>query len=78
MAPSVKTYYGDLARLPDNHRLLHWAQLKVYGEMLCQARDLPTLNLRLTYYEIARRDETDITECFCVAAFCITAITAFA
>ena len=24
-----KTYRGDLARMPDNHRALHWAQAKI-------------------------------------------------
>ena len=30
----VKTFRGDLAAQPANHRLLHWAQLKVYGALL--------------------------------------------
>jgi len=26
-----KTYRGDLNRMPENHRALHWAQLRIYG-----------------------------------------------
>ncbi|MFZ3206344.1 MAG: ATP-dependent DNA helicase, partial [Pseudomonas sp.] len=25
----IKTHRGDIARIPENHRLLHWAQAKV-------------------------------------------------
>src|SRR5688572_11235736 len=31
-----KTYRGELARMPDNHRALHWAQAKMYGAMMCR------------------------------------------
>ena len=41
----VKTYRGDLARMPANHRALHWAQAKVYGWLLCQARDLAEVDV---------------------------------
>ena len=32
----IKTHRGDISRIPANHRLLHWAQVKVYGWLLCQ------------------------------------------
>ncbi len=48
----VKTFKGDLARLPDNHRALHWAQAKVYGALLCQQQGLASLALALVYYDI--------------------------
>ena len=48
----VKTYRGYLTRQPDNHRQLHWAQAKVYGWLLCQARGLPSLSIALVYYDV--------------------------
>ena len=58
----VKTYRGDLARMPANHRALHWAQLKVYGHLLCAARGLASVRLALVYYDIASQKETHLTE----------------
>ncbi|WP_047195358.1 ATP-dependent DNA helicase [Caldimonas brevitalea] len=58
----VKTYRGDLARMPMNHRALHWAQLKVYGWLLCQQLGLPEVELALVYFDIGTRDETVLTE----------------
>ncbi len=60
----VKTFRGDLARVPDNHRALHWAQVKVYGWLLCQARELSELRLALVYFDIASGDETVIDALF--------------
>ena len=39
----IKTHRGDISRIPANHRLLHWAQVKVYGWLLCliPLRDRP-------------------------------------
>ena len=36
----IKTYRGDLTSMPDNHRHLHWAQVRVYGHLLCQQLDM--------------------------------------
>jgi len=58
----VKTYRGDLARQPANHRHLHWAQLKVYGHLLCAARGLPSLRLALVYFDIGSQKETLVIE----------------
>jgi Rad3-related DNA helicase len=58
----IKTYRGDLSRQPANHRHLHWAQLKVYGHLLCAARGLPSLRLALVYFDIASQKETLLTE----------------
>ena len=58
----VKTYRGDLARMPANHRALHWAQLKVYGHLLCAARGLASVRLALVYYDIASQKETQLAE----------------
>ncbi|MET0535617.1 MAG: ATP-dependent DNA helicase [Steroidobacter sp.] len=59
-----KTYRGDLARMPDNHRALHWAQVKMYGAMLCHKRQLPELRLALVYYDVDTEHETVVAETF--------------
>ncbi|MGZ3184081.1 MAG: ATP-dependent DNA helicase [Telluria sp.] len=58
----IKTHRGDLARVPDNHRHLHWAQARVYGHMLCQELGLQELNLALVYFDIGRQTETVLRE----------------
>ncbi len=58
----VKTYRGDLALQPANHRALHWAQLKVYGWLLCRQLDLQEIELTLVYFDIASQRETLIGE----------------
>jgi Rad3-related DNA helicase len=58
----IKTFRGELDRMPGNHRALHWAQLKVYGHLLCAARALPSLRLALVYYDIASQKETHLVE----------------
>src|SRR5690606_29760914 len=60
----VKTFRGDLARQPANHRSLHWAQAKVYGWMLCQARSLDRLKIAVVYLDVDSNDETVIEEIF--------------
>lgn len=59
-----KTYRGDLARMPDNHRALHWAQAKMYGAMLCRKQQLRTLRLALVYFDVDTEDETVVAEDF--------------
>jgi DNA excision repair protein ERCC-2 len=55
----IKTHRGDLARQqPANHRALHWAQAKVYGSLLCEARDLERLTLALVYFDVGSAKET--------------------
>jgi DNA excision repair protein ERCC-2 len=58
----IKTFRGDLGRMPDNHRHLHWAQLRVYGWLLCQQRGLTALTLALVYLDIGNQQETVLTE----------------
>jgi DNA excision repair protein ERCC-2 len=57
-----KTYRGNLARMPDNHRALHWAQLRIYGWLLCRERGLSSLHLALVYFDVATEEETVLTE----------------
>jgi Rad3-related DNA helicase len=58
----VKTYRGELTAIPDNHRQLHWAQVKIYGWLLCQQLRLPEVNLALVYFNIVSEQETLIRE----------------
>lgn len=54
----VKTYRGALADLPAQQQAMHWAQLKVYGWLMCQSRGLPALNLSLVYFDIVQQTES--------------------
>ncbi len=58
----VKTHRGDLSRMADNQWALHWAQVKVYGALLCAERGLDRLTLALVYLEISTGRETLLTE----------------
>lgn len=58
----VKTHRGDLARQPATQRALHWAQLRIYGWLLCATRGLPSLTLALVYFDIASQRETVFEE----------------
>jgi DNA excision repair protein ERCC-2 len=58
----VKTYRGDLARMPANHRNLHWAQAKVYGALLCAQLGRTELRVSLVYFEISSQEETSLVE----------------
>lgn len=58
----IKTHRGDLARQPDNHRQLHWAQAKVYAWLLCQARQLPAIDVALVYLDVDSDGQTVINE----------------
>jgi len=60
----IKTYCGDLGRMPANHRHLHWAQVKVYGWLLCHKLGLAQIRLGLVYFDIATQKETSLTERF--------------
>ena len=64
----IKTFRGDLARQPGNHRALHWAQLRLYGALLCRARGLSEVHLALVYFEIGSQQETVLTETATAAA----------
>lgn len=57
-----KTFRGDLARMKENHRALHWAQLKTYGALLCRRDALNYVDLALVYFDIDSREETVLKE----------------
>ncbi|OYT90678.1 MAG: ATP-dependent DNA helicase [Burkholderiales bacterium PBB3] len=58
----IKTHKGPLSRQPDNHRDLHWAQLKVYGALLCASQGRSELQLALVYLDVATGKETVLVE----------------
>ncbi len=60
----IKTYRGELAAMPENHRQLHWAQVKIYGWLLCKKLDLAEIRLVLVYFDIASQEETPFGEMF--------------
>lgn len=57
----VKTYRGNLDRMAANQRALHWAQVKIYGALLCAERGLERVTLVLVYLEITSGQETLLT-----------------
>ncbi len=60
----VKTYRGRLDAMAYNHRLLHWAQAKVYGALMCQSRELDEITLSVVYFDVNAQPETPETEVF--------------
>ena len=58
----IKTYRGDLQAMPANHRALHWAQVKIYGAMLCSDRKLERIELALVYFDLSAQRETVLIE----------------
>ena len=58
----IKTFRGDLNRMPANHRTLHWAQVKIYGWLLCCQRSLQEVTLALVYFDIGSQQETMLEE----------------
>lgn len=62
----IKTYRGELERMPANHRQLHWAQAKIYGGLMCQKLQLAEINLALVYFDIVSEKETSLVETWSV------------
>lgn len=60
----IKTFRGNLTLQPANHRHLHWAQVKIYGWLLCQQLDLAEVTLALVYLDIGSQKETVFSERF--------------
>jgi DNA excision repair protein ERCC-2 len=58
----IKTFKGELERMPANHRELHWAQARVYGWLLCSELGLPAITVSLVYFDIARQSETALEQ----------------
>jgi len=58
----VKTYRGRFDGIPDNHRHLHWAQLRVYGHLMCRQLGMEQVDLALVYFDIGSQQETALRE----------------
>ena len=58
----IKTHRGDPSCMAANQRALHWAQVRVYGALLCAERGLSAVTLALVYLEITTGRETVLTE----------------
>lgn len=63
----VKTFRGRVDAIPWNHQELHWAQLKVYGWLMCQARQLPSITLCLVYFDVVSQAEHPMAQEFAAA-----------
>jgi DNA excision repair protein ERCC-2 len=48
----VKTFRGRVEAIAWNHQALHWAQLKVYGWLMCETRGLDSITLSLVYLDV--------------------------
>lgn len=64
----IKTFYGDFNQIPENHRQLHWAQVKFYGWMLGRQKNVEKVNLALIYFHLKDEKEYRLEECWTVAA----------
>ncbi|MGE8642458.1 MAG: ATP-dependent DNA helicase, partial [Achromobacter sp.] len=58
----VKTYRGQLDSVRENHRVVHWAQARVYGHLLCQSRGLDQVRVALVYFNVVTEEETVLVE----------------
>lgn len=58
----IKTFYGDVERIPDNHRELHWAQARCYGWLYCAQHDCNEIDLSLIYFELTQEQEYPLVE----------------
>ncbi|MCX5590792.1 ATP-dependent DNA helicase [Alcaligenes endophyticus] len=54
----IKTYRGHFRNIAANQKALHWAQLKLYGAMLCETHEHECVTLALIYYHIDTHKET--------------------
>ncbi len=60
----IKTVRGEKVEIPQNHQALHWAQAKIYGWLLCEARNLAKIDVALVYFDIISQRERMLKERF--------------
>jgi DNA excision repair protein ERCC-2 len=63
----IKTFYGDIDRIPENHRNLHWAQAKCYGWLYCAQHQCDDITLSLIYFDLAHEQEYPFEETWSAA-----------
>ncbi|MBY5983837.1 ATP-dependent DNA helicase [Halomonas sp. DP5Y7-2] len=54
----IKTHRGRLARMADNQRALHWAQVRAYGALWCRQQRRERITLALVYLDLVTGRET--------------------
>ena len=60
----IKTIRGHPDEIPQNRRLLHWAQLQTYGALFCRERGMPEVTLALVYFDIASQTEVELRQVY--------------
>lgn len=60
----IKTYRGRLDAIPAHHRVLHQAQAKMYGWLLCDQLNLAGVTVAVIYFNIDSEKETSLAEYF--------------
>jgi len=60
----IKTVRGEKVAVPANHQALHWAQAKIYGWLLCDARGLAQIDIAVVYFDIVSQRERVLKERF--------------
>jgi DNA excision repair protein ERCC-2 len=65
----VKTFRGRVEAIAPNHSELHWAQLKVYGWLMCQDRALQRITLALVYFDVMEQTEHPIQQEFAAKVY---------
>lgn len=60
----VKTFRGTPDAIAPEQQALHWAQLKIYGALMCHSRDLPSLTLSLVYFDVQEQTEFPLHQVF--------------
>jgi DNA excision repair protein ERCC-2 len=60
----IKTIRGHPDAIPENRRLLHWAQLQTYGALFCRARNLAEISLALVYFDVASQSEVELLQVY--------------
>jgi DNA excision repair protein ERCC-2 len=58
----IKTFYGDVQKIPENHTHLHWAQAKCYAWMLCENMQSDSINIALIYFNLGDQKEHRLEE----------------
>ena len=62
----VKTYRGRFESITAEQQALHWAQVQIYGHLMCQTRALAQIRLALVYLNVDDSQET-VLERLCEA-----------
>lgn len=48
----IKSTYKPLVEIEEDYNILYWAQVKLYGYMLCKERNLDNIYVQLSYYNL--------------------------